>query len=103
MKFNSLIPRFWKSSRSSRPSKLTITDQVGDACRTYEIEGNAEGISAALDILGLAEKPITCPYYDCGWCYASPDRTTNAQQGACLSPGECPEKQRIELERQGSK
>ena len=44
---------------------------------------------------------MTCPHYDCGWCYAPPDRTTNAQQGACLRPGECPERERaIELERQ---
>ena len=99
MKINNLIPIFWKSNR---PSKLTITYQDGDACRTYEIEGTAEGISAALDILGLAEKPMTCPHYDCGYCYAPPDRTTNAQQGACLRPGECPERVRVEGERQGS-
>ena len=42
---------------------------------------------------------MTCPHYDCGRCCAPPDRNTNAQQGACLSPGECPEKIKSEMEK----
>jgi hypothetical protein len=33
---------------------------------------------------------MTCNYYDCGWCYAPNDIKTNAHQGGCVSPENCP-------------
>jgi hypothetical protein len=33
---------------------------------------------------------MTCNYYDCGWCYAPNDIKTNATQGECTFPENCP-------------
>jgi hypothetical protein len=33
---------------------------------------------------------MKCKYYDCGWCYAPVDVKTNANQGECISPENCP-------------
>jgi hypothetical protein len=33
---------------------------------------------------------MKCKYWDCGWCYAPIDVKTNANQGECISPENCP-------------
>lgn len=40
----------------------------------------------------LAEEPVTvkCQYNDCGWCYAPSHLNSNAVNGACQNPNECP-------------
>ena len=37
---------------------------------------------------------MKCKYNDCGWCYAPPNTATNDQQGECIEPKQCPERQR---------
>jgi len=34
---------------------------------------------------------MKCIHNDCGWCYASALRDTNAANGQCESPSKCPE------------
>lgn len=36
---------------------------------------------------------MKCKYNDCGWCYATPNTVTNDQQGQCIEPEQCPERQ----------
>lgn len=37
---------------------------------------------------------MKCKYNDCGWCYAPANTATNDEQGQCLEPSQCPERQR---------
>jgi hypothetical protein len=39
---------------------------------------------------GRYRDEMTCNYYDCGWCYAPNDIKTNATQGECTFPENCP-------------
>ena len=40
-----------------------------------------------------------CPYWDCGWCYASIEvETTNDDSGQCNKPLECQYRQELILE-----
>lgn len=33
---------------------------------------------------------VSCPYWDCGWCYAPDDIETTRQRGGCDNYRNCP-------------
>lgn len=38
---------------------------------------------------------MTCPYYDCGWCYAKNGTPNNSIGGECIRPSLCEQNNKI--------
>ena len=69
------------------------------AVKAAELENEklaiAEGISNILEKSLVKEeqptqKSVRCKHWDCGYCYAPPCTETNAINGGCFKPQECP-------------
>ena len=71
------------------PTVLTLTGE-------HSQEDIRELLLKAADDLAdtyLSKKINYCSYNDCGWCFANKDIVTNAINGGCFKPQECPANQ----------